>query len=207
MRLAAAALAALIATSASAQQDPPAILEIRDAWSACTKMVQATPDGWVGWRRSFESGYADFFEFHDGGSGAVSMLTQTWLIDAIAIQKDTSCYRPDGSLAFVFSELTSPNMGTAEGPSLTREGRIYYTPDGEIVRILGSIKQDGKVVAGTDNAQYQLARGCGLTHPHRTVVDVRRHLDAELGTIEGTRPSFTGDFFAWCEDPRLNKDR
>jgi hypothetical protein len=210
MRLAALAALALVAvltaaTPAAAQDDPPAILEVREAWTACTRMLEATPDGWVGWRRNFDGGYADFFEFHDGGDDAASVLVQTWLIDAIAIQKDTSCYRRDGSLAFVFSELTSPNMAADYGPSITREGRIYYAPDGAVLRILGSIKQDGEVVAETDNEQYQLARGCELTHPHLTLADVRRHLDAELGTLEGTRPEFTGNFFAWCNDERLNQ--
>jgi hypothetical protein len=209
MRFAALALvlAALFAPPAIAQEDPPAILEIRDTWMACTEMLNTTPDGWIGWRRNFDGGYADFFEFHEGGDDAVSVLVQTWLIDGIAILEETSCYRRDGSLAFVFSAMTSPNMAAQDGPSITREGRLYYAPDGSIIRILGSIKQEGKVVAEMDNENYQLARGCELSHPHLTIVDVRRHLDAELGTIEGTRPSFTGDFFAWCNDPRLNQDR
>ncbi len=127
------------------------------------------------------------------------MLVQTWLIDAIAIQTDTACYRPDGSLAFIFSEMTSPNMAEgAIGPAITREGRLYFAPDGRLLRLLKRITEAGNEVALIDNARYQLARGCGLTAPHATVEDVRSHMIAELGDIEGTRGKYAAEPLDWC---------
>jgi len=187
----------LLATPALAQE--PAIEEVRTAWAACTALLETAPGDWTGWRRSFEGGYADHFEFHDGGDGAASVLVQTWLIDAIATQRDTSCYRPDGTLAFLFSDMTSPNMAEhADGPAITREGRLYFAPDGHLLRILKRITEAGREVAPIDNADYQLARGCGLTTPHPTTGDVRAHLISELGDIEGTRGAFHLDPLDWC---------
>ena len=128
------------------------------------------------------------------------MLVQTWLIDAIATQKDTSCYRPDGTLAFLYSELTSPNMAEgATGPAITREGRLYFSDDGRLLGILKRITENGAEVASFDNDRYQLARGCGLTTPHATTADVRARLVSELGDIEGTRGKFELEPLDWCE--------
>lgn len=181
-----------------AQAAEPQLDEIRTAWAACTRLLDTAPDDWTGWRRNFDGGYADHFQFHDGGDNAPSVLTQTWLIDAIATQTDTSCYRPDGSLAFLFSEMTSPNMAHGEGPALTREGRLYFAPDGHLLRVLKRITEAGKEVAPIDNEQYQLARGCGLTAPHATVADVRSHMISELGDIEGTRGKIVSEPLDWC---------
>ncbi len=183
----------------AALADDAAIAEVRDAWGACSAMLAAAPDDWTGWRRNFDGGYADHFEFHDGGDGAASVLVQTWLIDAIATQADTSCYRPDGSLAFLYSVMTSPNMADdADGPAISREGRLYFDPAGNLLRVLQSITEGGKEVAKTDNAEYQLARGCDLTTPHATVEVVRDHLVSELGDIEGNRGAMTVDPLSWC---------
>jgi hypothetical protein len=96
--------------------------------------------------------------------------------------------------------MTSPNMVDGfEGAAITREGRIYFSPTGEIIRVLGQITEEGKKVADMDNEQYQLARGCGLTQPHLSVADVRQHLESELGDIEGKRPEFTAEVLDWCE--------
>ena len=206
MRLAALLLSALALPLPALAQDTPEILEVRQTWQACTEFVNAAPDDWTGWRRNHDGGYADHFEFHDGGDASVSVLVQTWLIDAIATQTDTACYRRDGTLAFIFSELTSPNMAIGfDGPAITREGRIYYGFEGEPIRILGRITEDGKEVAKTDNEKYMLARGCELTQPHLTIDDVRNHLLSELGDIEGNRPDFEPGYFAWCNDPLLNR--
>ncbi len=192
------ALLLLAATPAPAAE--PMIDEVRAAWAACTAMLDADPGDWSGWRRNFDGGYADHFEFHDGGDGAASVLVQTWLIDAIATQKDTSCYRPDGTLAFIFSTMSSPNMADgADGPAITREGRLYFSPDGRLLRILKRITQGGVEVAPIDNPAFQLARGCGLTAPHATTEDVRAHLVSELGDIEGTRGDFHVDRLDWCD--------
>lgn len=188
----------LLATPAFAEE--PQIDEVRQAWAACTAMLDAAPNDWTGWRRNFDGGYSDHFEFHDGGDDAASVLVQTWLIDAIATQKDTSCYRADGTLAFLFSQLTSPNMAEdATGPAITREGRLYFSEDGRLLRILRRITENGAEVAPMDNSKYQLARGCGLTAPHATTSDVRSHLIAELGDIEGTRGQFEVEPLDWCE--------
>jgi len=196
--LIAAALAAALSSIPAAAQDGPVITEIRAAWASCTQLLEATADDWTGWRRSNEGGYADRFELHEGEDGS-AVLVETWLIDAIATQTDTSCYRADGTLAFVFSEMVSPNVaeGAAEG-AISREGRLYFAPDGRLVRLLKRIVKDGVEVAPIDNATYQLARGCGLTAPHPTMLEVRRHLDAELGDIEGNRPSWTSTPLDWC---------
>ena len=73
---------------AVAHADDAAIDEVRAAWGACTEMLDAAPDDWTGWRRNFDGGYADHFEFNDGGDDSTSVLVQTWLIDAIATQTD-----------------------------------------------------------------------------------------------------------------------
>jgi hypothetical protein len=182
-----------------AYADEAAIAEIRSAWGACTAMLAEAPDDWTGWRRNYDGGYANHFEFHDGGDDAASVLVQTWMIDAIATQTDTSCYRADGTLAFLYSVMTSPNMAEgATGPALDREGRLYFDPEGNLLRVLQSITENGKEVAKTDNDRYQLARGCDLTTPHATVEEVRDHLVSELGDIEGNRGEFTVAPLSWC---------
>jgi hypothetical protein len=187
----------------AAQAAEPQIDEVRAAWDACSKVLEAAANDWTGWRRNFDGGYSDHFEFHDGGDDVPSVLVQRWLIDGIATQTDTSCYRADGSLAFIFSEMTSPNMAQGTGdrydnPTITREGRLYFAPDGHLLRLLKRITEAGNTVAPIDNEQYQLARGCGLTAPHATVEDVRSHLIAELGDIEGTRGKYTAEPLDWC---------
>jgi hypothetical protein len=196
MRRLMALLCLLLATPASAQE--PQLDEVRAAWDACSRLLATDPNGWTGWRRNFDGGYADHFQFHEATDGS-GVLVQTWLIDGIATQTDTSCYRPDGSLAFIFSEMTSPNMAVGyDAPALTREGRLYFTPDGRLLRVLKRITEAGKEVAPIDNEQYQLARGCGLTAPHATLDDVRSHMIAELGDIEGTRGKYTAEPLDWC---------
>src|SRR5690606_24472256 len=98
-----------------------------------------------------------------------------------------------------FSVMTSPNMAPgATGPALSREGRLYFDPAGNLIRVLRSITENGREVAKTDNDRYQLARGCGLTAPHATVEDVRDHLASELGDIEGNRGELIIEPLDWC---------
>jgi len=196
MRLIFSLFALVALTAPAAAQDP--LEEIRTAWAACNRLVAESPDDWTGWRRTFDSGYADEFEFHEAIDGS-GVLVRNWLIDAIAVQTDTACYRTDGTLAFIYSEMTSPNMANDAGGAITREGRLYFAPDGRLLEVLKRITRDGKEVAPIDNAEYQLARGCGLTVPHATLDDVRSHLSAELGDIEGNRASFAVEPLDWCE--------
>jgi hypothetical protein len=182
----------------AALADDAAIAEVRDAWATCSAMLAAAPDDWTGWRRNFDGGYADHFQFHDGGDGAASVLVQTWLIDAIATQTDTSCYRADGSLAFLYSD-DLPQHGRRRrrsgdqprGPPLLRPRRQPAAR--------AAIDHRGRQGRGeTDTAEYQLARRCDLTTPHATVEVVRDHLVSELGDIEGNRGAFTVDPLSWC---------
>ena len=75
---------------------------------------------------------------------------------------------------------------------------LDFDPAGNLLRVLQSITEGGKDVAKTDNAEYQLARGCDLTTPHATVEVVRDHLVSELGDIEGNRGAMTVDPLSWC---------
>lgn len=195
--IAACLVAATLAPGSAGAQD--GLEEIRRAWDACTTLLARAPDDWTGWRRNFEGGYADHFQFHEGADAAV--LVQTWLIDAIATQTDTSCYRPDGTLAFVFTTMTSPNIAAEGGPTLTREGRIYVAPDGEVLLILGKVLENGVEVASMDDDRYSLARGCELTRPHFTTGEVHSHLLSELGDLDGSRPLFETRPFDWCNHP------
>jgi hypothetical protein len=188
------ALLPLLLTTPAAADD---IEEIRTAWSTCVQLLAATENDWTGWRRNFDGGYADHFEFHEGTDGT-GALVQTWLIDAIATQTDTSCYRADGTLAFLYSAMVSPNMAEGSEGAITREGRLYFAPDGTLIQVLKRIVEDGKEVAPIDNDKYQLARGCGLTAPLATLDDVRAKLISELGDIEGTRGEFTVEPLDWC---------
>lgn len=192
-------LATLLLSSVPALAQEPAIEEIRAAWQACSTRLEQKPDDWTGWRRNFDGGYADHFEFHDGGDGEPSVLVQTWLIDAIATQTDTSCYRADGTLAFLFSRMVSPNVAAdVEGSTLAREGRLYFDPSGTLIRVLTRVLEGDVEVAGMDTERYSLARGCGLTAPHPTVATVRDHLTAELGDIEGNRGDYVLPSLDWC---------
>ncbi len=137
-------------------------------------MLEAAPNDWTGWRRNFDGGYADHFEFHDGGDDAPSVLVQTWLIDGIATQTDTSCYRPDGSLAFIYSEMVSPNMAEgADRPRHHPRRPALLRPDGHLLRPTEAHHRSRQGSRPDRQRQYQLARGCGLTAPHATVDDVR----------------------------------
>ena len=84
--LLAIAAALFLAATPTLAQDTPAIAEIRDAYAACTAHLEAQPDNWFGWRRVYDGGYADIFEFWDQGADGYgpSVLKRTWLIDAIA---------------------------------------------------------------------------------------------------------------------------
>ena len=201
MRRAAIALFLLAISPCAAMAQDAGIKEVRDAWAACTATLEGGGDDWTGWKRNFDGGYADFFEFFDrsGNPEQNSVLRQTYFIDAIALEVDTSCFRQDGTLAFVLTTLSSPNMaGGSEGPSITREGRLYFGPDGQMIQQLAQITQDGKKVAEIDDEDHQLARGCGALELHMSVDEVMAHMTSELGDIEGNHPAYEVNRYDWC---------
>jgi len=194
------ATALLLLATAPAHADSPAIDEIRLAWAACTEHLAAQPDNWFGWRRVHDGGYADIFEFWDQGSDGYgpSVLKRKYLIDAIASEVQTFCYRPDGRLAFVFIQMTSPDIAS-DGPALTREGRIYMTPKGEIIRVLGKIVGDG-FETNLDDPAHQLARGCWQLDLIHTRDEVHTAYLAEMGDIDGSKPTYMRHDFDWCSE-------
>lgn len=192
------AAALFLAATPALAQDTPAIAEIRDAHAACTAHLEAQPDNWFGWRRVYDGGYADIFEFWDQGADGYgpSVLKRTWLIDAIASEEQTFCYRPDGTLAFVYTEMTSPDMAT-DGPALTRQGRIYVDPSGDVIRVLGKIVGDGFETTLTDE-KHQLARGCWELDLALTRDAAHTAYLSEMGDIDGSKPAYTPNPFDWC---------
>jgi hypothetical protein len=192
--------AALLFAATPVAADSPAIEEIRAAYAACTDYIEAQPDTWFGWRRVHDGGYADFFEFWDQGSDGYgpSVLRRTWLIDAIATETQTFCYRPDGTLAFVYAEMISPDMAT-DGPAITRQGRIYVDPAGKVIRVLGKIVGEGFETTLGDEA-HQLARGCWPLDLALTRDAAHTAYLAEMGDIDGSRPEYVANEYDWCSE-------
>ena len=193
--------AAAIACAASpgSAADSPAIEEVRRAWAACTAYRDAAADQWMGWRRIHDGGYADFFQFWDQGADGYgpSVLERTFLIDGIASETQTLCYRPDGSLAFAFTQMASPDMAEGAEGALTREGRIYVDPQGDVIRVLGKVVGNGFETT-LDDPAHQLARGCWDLDLTPTRDAVHTAYLAELGDIEGSKPAYTPTPFDWC---------
>lgn len=197
-------LAALLLASPAIAADDAAIEEVRAAYAACTAHVEAQPDNWFGWRRVYDGGYADLFEFWDQGADGYgpSVLKRRYLIDGIASEEQTFCYRPDGTLAFVYSEMVSPDMTQGyDAPSLTREGRVYVDPTGEVLRVLGKVvgQKDGVAFETTlDDETHQLARGCWDLDLALTRDAVHTAYLHEMGDIDGSEPAYTPNTFDWC---------
>ena len=189
--------ALLLATPAIAANDA-AIEEVRTTYAACSAHLEAQPDNWFGWRRVYDGGYADIFEFWDQGADGYgpSVLKRTWLIDGIASEEQTFCYRPDGSLAFVYVEMTSPDIAT-DGPALTRQGRIYVDPTGAVLRVLGKVVGDTFETTLTDE-KHQLARGCWDLDLALTRDAVHTAYLSEMGDIDGSKPEYSPNLFDWC---------
>jgi hypothetical protein len=197
-------LAALLLASPATAAEDPAIEEVRAAYAACTAHVDAQPDNWFGWRRVHDGGYADLFEFWDQGADGYgpSVLKRRYLIDGIASEEQTFCYRPDGTLAFVYVEMVSPDMAQGlDAPSLTREGRIYVDPTGQVVRVLGKVvgEENGTPFETTlDDPEHQLARGCWQLDLALTRDRVYAAYLHEMGDIDGNYPDYRSTEFAWC---------
>ena len=196
----AAALAALVgffAGVAAQAAEPPEIEEIRAAWNACAAFMETKSDDWIGWRRDLGNGNGDYFEFWDNeGTDAPPVLRQTFLIDG-DVARHTFCFRTDETLAFVFTAMTTPNVAT-DGPALTREGRIYVTPDGGLARVIGRVMEAGKKVADMDTLTYSLAHGCLPVDMQLTLERVRLHYAHEMGDASGAHPAYQPGLFDWC---------
>ncbi len=190
-----------VALPATARADDAAIEEIRAAWTQCNAILDAHTDDWVGWHHDVGGGYADNFEFWDKSfDHHPSVLKRSFWIDAVAFEEQNFCFRTDGTLAFVFTRMISPNMadGGYEGPLIAREGRIYVAPDGKIIRVLGQITQDGRKVSGLDDPKFELARGCWAIDLYRTTDAANEDYEATLGDIEGTHPAHQRNDYDWC---------
>ena len=205
VRVGVAALVVALGIAGRAAAQDGAIAEVRSAWNACSAVTESAPDDWVGWRHDFFNGYGNNFRFYDRrwSGGEPSVLLREIATDGIFWETITSCFREDGTLAFIFTTASSPNYadGGDMGPMITREGRIYFNPDGEVIRTLGQIvDESGKVVVkdGVDTDRYALARGCSPVTVHRTADEVEREYFSVLGEIDGTRPEFAPDTYDWC---------
>lgn len=199
----------LSAATAGRAAEDPALPEIRKAWAACEAVLaKAGPEGWVGWRRDFGNGYGDAFAFWDRRDDkAASVLRITLDIDGIARQVETSCFRPDGSLAFLFTTLTAPLADAPGGPETgriaRREGRIYFDPKGAIVQVLGRIVDAaGKPLGRLDDPKLALVRDCRPVMLHRSADQAAAHAVSVLGDIEGKRPAFEPESLDWCARAR-----
>ncbi len=200
MRIVTALLAACPAFPAApaAAQDDAAIDEVRAAWDACVETQQMFFDGWTGWRRLHDGGYGEFFEFTDGGFEQPAVLNRTVFIDGLVEIAETSCFRADGSLAFILIGMASPNMAQGyDAPSLTREGRVYVAPDGAVLRVLDQTMEQGREVA-PDPDRYMLARPCQPAEHYPAADDVRRRIDSVLGDLMGDHPDYTPAELDWC---------
>jgi hypothetical protein len=194
--------ACILAFSTAVQAQEPAIDEIRAVWQQCASLVEKAPDDWLGWRRNHGGGYGDELQFWDGrGDKKVSVLKDRYFIDGIAVETDTSCYRPNGTLAFILSEMVAPNMASQPidyGRSITREGRLYYLQSGKLLRVTQQIVSDGKRVADEENDNYRLAKGCANLVVRPKLSEVDSEMLSELGDQYGKRPAHEVTRFAWC---------
>lgn len=185
-----------------AAQDDAAIEEIRAAWSACTKVADNPEAYWVGWQHDFMNGYGENFEWYDGRwDSTPTVLRRSITTDAIVFEVITSCYRTDGSLAFIFTQALSPNyaQGGDSGPIIAREGRIYFDESGKVIRVLGQYADpDGNKLAELRDESYQLARGCPPVTVHLDANDIETEYFSVLGDIEGNHPEFTPNEYDWC---------
>jgi hypothetical protein len=173
--------------------------KIGDVWSSCRTLMDS--DDWLGWRRDFGNGYGDTFELWDREGAGVSALKVNFMIDGIATETQTSCFRKDGGLTFVLVEMLSPNQAanTDQSSLIKREGRIYVSPSHDILRITGQIADEaGRKLSNLDSSKYQLARGCWALDLHLSLDRARDHLVSEQGDIEGKHPADTANAFDWC---------
>lgn len=135
---------------------------------------------------------------HDGKA---SVLKESFFIDGAASEFQTSCFRPDGTLAFVLIEGTAANVyrDPAAAPQyVTREGRFYLSPNGGVIQKAGQVTMDGKRVGDFDSREFQPGRTCQSLGLHLTLERVRQHMVSRLGDIYGNRPGHEPNKYSWC---------
>ena len=201
--VAAALAGGVLSASFAAQADEAQIAEVRSAWAACEKVTSGNADGWIGWRRDFFNGYGDNFNFwNNRGSEPVvpSVLRTMLFIDGVAVLTTSYCFRSDETLAFVFSVMDYMNAveGKPSDVQVSREGRLYFGRDGSVLKVLGQILDDKKQPHPLDNAEWQPMRGCQPLAYYRTAEEVEKAYIAEMGDIEGQRPTFQPYEIDWC---------
>ena len=178
------------------------LAETEAAKAECDALVEAAPDNWIGWRRDFGNGYTDSFEFHDGRfDNRPSVLKTGGVIDAIALEETSWCYRGDGSLALIAVTMSSPDyaQGGDMGPLISREGRIYVGADGHVLRIAGWLTDgDGVKLGPLQMDTHQLARDCGPVDLRLRADDAEGEYLSVLGDIEGNHPEYTANELDWC---------
>jgi hypothetical protein len=192
-----------------AAQDPQ-ITEIKEAWANCEAALREYPDRWIGWRHNFLNGYGEDFQFYDNRDLLTephlhrpSVLVIFTMIDAIAFVTDTSCFRPDGSLAFIFSVMEAPNVNDPGDKSTRREGRIYFDPSGKVVRVLGWFADsNGTKLGDLNDRRFELARDCTPVSVHLKVDQVETHYFSVLGDIQGAKPIYNDQQLGWCSAAR-----
>jgi hypothetical protein len=178
------------------------IAEIKEAWANCEAAVREYPDRWIGWRHNFLDGYGEDFQFYDNRElDRPSVLVIGTMIDAIAFVTDTSCFRQDKSLAFIFSVMGAPNVSELGDNSIPvrREGRIYFDPSGKVIRVLGWFADsNGTKLGDLNDKRFELARDCTPVSVHLKVDQVETHYFSVLGEMDGTKPPYREQEFDWC---------
>ncbi|MDB5506115.1 MAG: hypothetical protein JWR75_753 [Devosia sp.] len=182
--------------------DDAAIAKIDALYDQCAEIVADPASYWIGWRHDFYNGYVDNFQWYDRrDTDTPSVVLIDVLIDAIASEATTSCYRLDGTLAYIFTEMVSPNMadGGETGPAIARQGRLYFDASGKVISITSQIVDgEGTRLGDIDDEAYQLARGCSPVVANLTVDDVQTAYFHRLGEIDGSIPNYTPNQIDWC---------
>lgn len=204
LRIAAASLALACSAPTANADEKSDIAEIVVLSKSCDTTIAKHPNDWLGWRRG-GGGYSDTFQFWDGEDAqSPSVLIRWFVIDLAALEYDQFCYRTDGTLAYVFSRISSyRNPNDLDAVSL--EGRLYYNANGKLIRKLTQVKRAGKKADDPKKALKSLQRGCDAFELHLTLKEVRAHLSAEIGYTDwpeaGKGPPFKPRRFLWCEPP------
>lgn len=183
------------------------ITRIEVEWKACQDLITKAPDEWVGWRRTL-AGDGDTFSFWQQYSDPPqipAVLRVVNFIDGSMAVTTFSCFRNDGSLAFIFTSLDSPNGRDKSGASPTRvkrEGRIYVSGRGNVLKVVGQIIDPAGASHSITNDDWQPMLPCEPVDLYRNTGEVEKAYLAELGDEYGNRPPFKPSGFDWCVDAK-----